>query len=145
MIYVDGNKWFSICESWYRFLEIILQEKAITVSKIRKVDYSSNLSSYIFTFRKLETYFTRSESRDFQVLLSRERYFFASESYSRCEKYRGAILKCTYPTIVPLETRYFFFFPNFSYLFVQGSKVRWNILNIWWKKISIGNTAIHLR
>lgn len=52
MIYVDGNKWFSICESWYRFLEIILQEKAITVSKIRKVDYSSNLS-YIFENQKL--------------------------------------------------------------------------------------------
>ena len=145
MIYVDGNKWFSICESWYRFFRdyflgesdncfkdseswLFLQSIVIYfyVSKIRNLFHTFWISWFLGVALSRKTLFREWKLLSLWKISRSNSQMYVSNNRSAW----NAIL---------------FFFPNFSYLFVQGSKVRWNILNIWWKKISIGNTAIHLR
>lgn len=145
MIYVDGNKWFSICESWYRFFRdyflgesdncfkdseswLFLQSIVIYfyVSKIRNLFHTFWISWFLGVALSRKTLFREWKLLSLWKISRSNSQVYVSNNRSAW----NAIL---------------FFFPNFSYLFVQGSKVRWNILNIWWKKISIGNTAIHLR
>lgn len=84
--------------------------------------YKSWYIFMVFTFRKLETYFTRSQSRwyvfrwySLEKDVSRID-FFVSESYSLGEKYRRTNSQCTYQQSFQLQHDTFF---NFSYL--QGS------------------------
>lgn len=119
----ESDNCFKDSESWLFLQSIVIY---FYVSKIRNLFHTFWISWFLDVALSRKTLFREWKLLSLWKISRRNSQVYVSNNRSAW----NAIL---------------FFFPNFSYLFVQGSKVRWNILNIWWKKISIGNTAIHLR
>ena len=145
MIYVDGNKWFSICESWYRFFrDYFLGESDNCFKDSESWLFLQSIVIYFYVSKIRNLFHTFWISWFLGVALSRK-ILFREWKLLSLWKISRSNSQVYVSNNRSAWNAILFFFPNFSYLFVQGSKVRWNILNIWWKKISIGNTAIHLR